>query len=273
MNELKERFPAFWQASGAYLRRAIYARTDLETEVPVGGSRLGGVPDFPAELQWFCRDSGRPLSFLGQINLQEVSPLDEAHELPDRGLLYFFYDYSQEDGGMPWGFDPADRDGFRAYWYDGPMDALSPRQAPEDLDEELIFPQAALQFSAGEELPDPDSDLLLTADLPDEETEDFFDYLDEIEEPGTKLLGHARCQQYGMELQCASVTQGNYLGNGENFLSNPELAKPWRLLFQLDSEDDANMMWGDCGMLYFWMRQEDLQARRFDRAWMILQCG
>jgi len=33
------------------------------------------------------------------------------------------------------------------------------------------------------------------------------------------------------------------------------------------------MMWGDMGMLYFWIRAEDLAARRFERVWMILQCS
>jgi uncharacterized protein YwqG len=33
------------------------------------------------------------------------------------------------------------------------------------------------------------------------------------------------------------------------------------------------MMWGDAGCLYYWIRAEDLRARRFDRAWMILQCS
>jgi uncharacterized protein YwqG len=41
----------------------------------------------------------------------------------------------------------------------------------------------------------------------------------------------------------------------------------------LDTDDDAGMMWGDGGMLYFWIRREDLEKSRFDRCWMILQCS
>ena len=32
-------------------------------------------------------------------------------------------------------------------------------------------------------------------------------------------------------------------------------------------------MWGDVGRLYFWIRDADLRARRFDATWLILQCS
>ena len=46
----------------------------------------------------------------------------------------------------------------------------------------------------------------------------------------------------------------------------------WRLLLQLDSDATANMMWGDSGRLYLWIRHEDLEVRRFDRCWVLVQC-
>ena len=36
---------------------------------------------------------------------------------------------------------------------------------------------------------------------------------------------------------------------------------------------DYELMFGDCGYIYFWIRKEDLAARRFDKCWLILQCG
>ena len=277
MNELQARFPVYWEQAKEYLRNTIYLLPDPEQDCPLGCSKLGGCPDLPPALDWFRRDNGRPLSFLAQINLTDAAPLDDAGELPHSGMLYFFYDNSLEDGGTPWGFDPADRDGFKVYWYDGPCSGLESRPLPEELEElegDTVFTEAALTFRQGQEIPEPESDLLQQCDIPEDEVDDFFSYLDEGEEPGTKLLGHSRCVQSGMELECEAVTRGAYLGRGRDGRPrSAELAKPWRLLFQLDSEDDADMMWGDCGMLYFWIRQEDLQARAFDRAWMILQCG
>lgn len=55
-----------------------------------------------------------PLFFLGQVNFAEVAaqnpPLGD--EMPTRGVLSVFYDVLE----MPWGFDPADKAGFRLVW-------------------------------------------------------------------------------------------------------------------------------------------------------------
>ena len=49
--------------------------------------------------------------------------------------------------------------------------------------------------------------------------------------------------------------------------------KDWRLLLQVDTDEQLGLMWGDCGLIYFWIREQDAAARRFDRAWVILQCS
>ncbi|MEU6720169.1 DUF1963 domain-containing protein [Nonomuraea sp. NPDC046802] len=46
----------------------------------------------------------------------------------------------------------------------------------------------------------------------------------------------------------------------------------WRLLAQFASDDDADMMWGDGGALYWLMTPEDLAAQRFDQARFTWQC-
>ena len=53
-----------------------------------------------------------------------------------------------------------------------------------------------------------------------------------------------------------------------------EAARSWRLLLQVDTDDShSDMMWGDNGCLYYWIRAEDLAARRFENTWMIMQCS
>jgi uncharacterized protein YwqG len=80
-----------------------------------------------------------------------------------------------------------------------------------------------------------------------------------------------------MELECQLVTNGLYTGNPSGY-QDPRRktleagAIDWTLLLQIDSDDRVGMMWGDVGMLYFWIRRQDLASRKFDKVWTILQC-
>ena len=49
----------------------------------------------------------------------------------------------------------------------------------------------------------------------------------------------------------------------------------WVLLLQMGTvtDGDTELMYGDCGLIYFWIRKEDLAARNFDHVRLILQCG
>ena len=81
-----------------------------------------------------------------------------------------------------------------------------------------------------------------------------------------------------MDLECQLVSNGLYCGDSSGY-NDPRRERleagrsDWILLLQLDSDDDAGMMWGDCGMLYFWIKKSDLKDNMFENCWMILQCG
>jgi len=42
-------------------------------------------------------------------------------------------------------------------------------------------------------------------------------------------------------------------------------------LLQVDSDPSVGMQWANAGMLYFWIRRQDLAAKRFDDVWVVLQ--
>jgi uncharacterized protein YwqG len=47
----------------------------------------------------------------------------------------------------------------------------------------------------------------------------------------------------------------------------------WRLLWQIDTDEEApGFMWGDAGILYIVMPDDDLKALRFDRLLFEWQC-
>jgi len=80
-----------------------------------------------------------------------------------------------------------------------------------------------------------------------------------------------------MELECQLVTHGLYCGDPSGYqdpraVSLRDGAKDWRLLFQFDSDDELDVMWGDAGTLYYWVEREAAARGDFSNAWLILQC-
>lgn len=254
-----------------------------------GASKIGGKPYLPADFEWptFTStddDTTRHLSFFCQINLAGVKPFDKEGVLPGRGMLYFFY----ECESMKWGFDAADNGAARVFWFDT-TDLLNcvPLDSPEDIAEEYVIPEIALQFKARKSYPKFEefevySDLEPDWEEYDEVLEKLGVNIDEDPEEH-KLLGYADIIQNEMLTECERTSRGLYCGDPESYRNTPkdveaDIAKhaaDWVLLLQLSTitKGDFEWMFGDCGMLYFYIRKEDLAAMRFDKASFSVQCG
>jgi uncharacterized protein YwqG len=127
---------------------SIRLRPSLEDEgAGIGASRLGDLPDLPIEAEW-PRNDDEPLSFIAQINLQDIRAYDQDDVLPADGRLSFFYDAV---GQSAWGFSPADQ-GSSAILYIPPASPLVRREAPSGLEPSGVFrpvplvPEAELTF-------------------------------------------------------------------------------------------------------------------------------
>lgn len=259
--------------------RIRYHRTDAP-DVPPGGSRVGGGPDVPSDFEWPMHD-GRALDFLLQLNLADLQGFACAPALPAHGTLAFFYDVEEQ----PWGFDPADRTAHRVYWFEDV--SLQRRDA---LDAETAIPPSRLTFRQAWSLPHPysqEGEVLLKqlADKGGEVDED--DYLalvdavagvDIDDGPGGQhhaIGGYSYNLQGDMQLEAQLVSHGIHCGDLSAY-EDPRRAaldagtQDWMLLIQVDSDDD--LMWGDSGVLYCWIRDEDLKASDFSRTWLGLQC-
>lgn len=258
------------------LRRSLRIKTSgctLES-LPIGSSRIGGCPDVPSGFVW-PRYSDLPLSFVAQFNLGDMPRQSLDIPLPQTGSLLFFYDSQQRT----WGFDPKDRGSAVVLYTTQEPNSLTRIQPPEDMPDMGWFKCCKVDFDPAVNLPDAWS-IHYRPELSGEERDNLFEYYDrsQLSGPIHRIGGHADCVQNAMELECQLVTHGLYCGDSTGY-EDPrretlqEGASDWKLLLQIDSDDDAGMMWGDVGRIYFWLRETDLQEQHFENAWQILQCG
>lgn len=268
-----------------------------EGEGPVIG-RFGGAPDVPEGFgwPWFVTDTyvddevkPRPLSFLAQFDCAALAPLDGDGLLPHEGVLSFFYEVVSQR----WGYDPEDGGCARVFWFPDKA-ALRPAAFPEDLGDCCRFPELPIRGWSETEYPSYE-EFAAALDLLEscvKESARPWEAFEEIRKavrggeaappPWHRLLGWPDIIQGNMTQECELVSRGYSTGNGlegipEEIWREIEETSPdnWRLLLQLDNgigTGDFSLEFGDSGSIYFYIRKEDLAARRFDRVWLILQC-
>lgn len=233
------------------------------TVPPPQASKLGGVPDVPPDFVWPVSD-GVPMSFVAQINLQDIAAFDSAVALPKQGMLALFYDAS----GETYGDQLSDRDGWQVAFFTDPtyLVSASPPTASQ-------FRVAS--FTCNEELTivlDPSLDL--PAPLTPEQQQQYDTVVQSVsatfyQEPQRhRMLGYPDAIQDDMRLQCALLTHGQRENPTPAIVRD---AQTWRLLLQIDTDEELGMRWGSSGMLYYWIPEQDMAAAVFNRGWLVLQ--
>ena len=269
-------------------REIAISHHPAQEKLPVGASKFYGTPDLPADFDWpYYKGTdfegvtkNRPLAFLTQINLGEVAQYDRTGLLPKTGVLSFFY----ETVSMEWGFE-LKSEGYARVYYFPETEGLVPTQIPEETKEWSVGEQAltfadavsllssfAYSRRSGKEV-DWDTYNELRAEF-------GYDAAAHEDNP-MKMLGYADEIQNEMEPECELYSRG-IDGDVQEELSEEEEAEivrnaadRWVLLFQMGTveDDETELMYGDCGLIYFWIRKEDLAARNFDNVRLILQCS
>lgn len=261
-------------------RNAIYCELlDGVTAKSLTSSKIGGKPCLPKQQEWFCIDNGvtsYPLAFVAQINLKEVEKYDIEHILPSKGMLYFFYDFMEESIGCY----PEDRNHFEVLYYEGDMSKLEEKDYPPSLEGDFCIPEFSIKFSTHYEVPMCEEYNEITGEKLDY---DEYNTVAEIvnldhdhDQEIFKLLGYADLCQGSMLVECEMVCDGISCGNFDHIPLREKYkdkASDWILLFQVDtiSNSDFELMIGDTGRLYYYIRKEDLRNKRFDRCWFMTQ--
>ncbi len=257
-------------------RPAILVRHAQTTETSFFG---GAPPAFPG-FTWPAR-SGRPLGFLACIDLAALPAGSGLDWIPSDGRLLFYYDMEEQ----PWG-DPKDRDGWKVLYVPASAPINGEAPLPAGLKQEWRVERRFIRFVTASLPPPPDDPAIEALKLSDTETDRYL----ELSAQRYGAFPHHQIggfpdpvQNDDMEMECQMASNEPHGGDesgdrasGDRDPTAPgirEGAGEWSLLFQIDSDDELDVMWGDAGMLYFWVRREDARKHHFDGVWMVLQCS
>ena len=240
-----------------------------DADLPIGTSKMGGVPDVPKDFQWPEWNGFKQL-FVVQINLNDLASFESAKDLPKSGLLSFFFDSQLE----VWGDDPNEHDAWKVFYFND-ADQLGRHSNTSFRQEEgegLLDPCSVTFF---EKITPPSyySEIIQSMGLDEDEHDQYgemvYEYYRGAEDEIMvhQLFGHPLIlQEEEMQSECQRMI---HAANPEKKQSNPD---QWKLLLQIDSDEKTNVMWGDCGILYFWINEEDLKAQNFKAVWTFAQC-
>ncbi|AMV37536.1 DUF1963 domain-containing protein [Planctomyces sp. SH-PL62] len=240
---------------------AIITNAPRDDEPPIGTTRIGGRPDLGDSTEWPRYEDGRPMTFLAQINLAELPEGADRGPLPPAGLLSIFsaWGWQVEDDADPHPpeGDPTP-DWTRIVYAEDPS-TLTRSPTPEGLNEFPAAPGEPVPIIA---LPSSAEEPAVKALEWDEETWNAF--YEAVLNPFTFL----QAMTIGRPLDSKLLGYADFI---QDF--DPAADDGRSLLFQLGSDDQAAMCWGDGGCLYFFADPEGLARGDFSRIHSAFQCG
>ncbi len=276
----KEQLRREWEKMKLGLKEKVSDLTQPAVKLSKSNSRtnskFGGNPRVNDSCFSWPTHDGKPLIFLGQFDLAEIAKKHKYDWLAKSGSILFFYDFEA------WGFDPKNRGRWRVIYQETPKVEVS---FPDGFKKEFVVEESCLMASEIAVLPYYDDASIEMLGLTDEETDLYIEIKEHFEE--FDAHGGLPCHQVGgvpdpiqgndMQFEAEKASKGIYMGDGKEYRKAKKndflLAKEkWRLLFQVDSDDDLKLYWGDLGMIYFWVEKEKSKTNNFEDTWLVLQC-
>ncbi|QMV40072.1 YwqG family protein [Cohnella cholangitidis] len=237
----------YWDVLKPYFEPGVFLTPELvdEDTISIGRSKIGGKPDVPSCFTWpYWRDT--PMSFIAQINLNELPMTSINPNYPGEGLLYFFYVYDSDI----WYEDDFEYDQYSngRVFYVSNISILERANPPEELRDDQVFQSCNVSFNI--ELTIPDSDYIIENKLLNDDEEAIKQYWSQFKPTfrdkhslgiGFRFLGHMDALQFG------------------------GYAESETLLFQADSYDEIGMEWDLSGLLYFFIEKKDFSNLFFEK--------
>jgi uncharacterized protein YwqG len=262
--ELSNQLFAFKETIEATIKPFIEIKAKADSNLRFWQSKFGGFPYLPKNYQYPKDASGHYLSLLAQINFAETPKLEK---FPERGILQFYIS-GGDDSDHVYGssFDELTKqDYFRVLYF-------------EDIVENEDHLMTNFAFLPKADLLPFETSCSLTfamryAPLP------VVDYQFEalilkqnILKPGDNI--YAAFEEYEKRYTSAGHKIGGYPYFTQNDPRHDEKYKAdgFILLFQMDTDDEAKIMWGDCGVGNFFIQEKDMERKDFSKTLYSWDC-
>ena len=252
------------EALAAVCRPALRLVPVPGTDVPVGASKIGGLPDLPPDAEW-PRGQFGPMTLCGQLRLTDTSDLAGFEGWTPRDeLLCFFADLDEDSSEVVGGRVIAAQ-----------LDTLARREAPADIPPASVFMEEAvldlvpvltppMSFDFG-----PD----LEHDFDGDDWKAWGRFYESLG-CGEPIITAGHHQLLGQPWQVGSLDP---VWMGGVRLASPdedpsEGDAPFRLLAQFTNDNAANIEIGDGGAIYFVGRSTDFAVGSFDEVVVFMEC-
>lgn len=248
----------------------------------LGKTKLGGCPDISRNISWAkSKFDNSYLSFLGQINLEEVEGFDEHELLPKKGMLYFFFNLDSGDDGK--------------IMFSREVNELVKAVPPEEFKEEKkslikrlltgkskkrILKESEVEIYKEYGYPSWDSlrleriQKITGTDIKPINAFKEGIFEDSYGEEETTSNHHLLGNYKGIQNEFHELNFVDFKNRNLENLTISEIgeALQWKLLFQFDSDKNLEISWGDWGRIYFFILEDDLKNQNFENIRISADC-
>ena len=242
-------------------------------------SKFGGVPYLPKNVEVPKNKENQQLTLLAQINIEEL-PKNNIYPMKE-GILQFWI---LNDDVLGLDYDTHLGDGFKIIYYKDIDKSVTEEEVLEKYkpykDEDSYFPVEG-EFSLSFKLTDgycTASDdrfsKLFVKEIEKFEKEKGEEYKEIFEKYRKNNLGYNICYDFyeifeeDKNLNDKLFGAGHKIGGYPDYTQNDIRDEEYEiLLLQIDSEETEKneIIWGDCGIANFFIREKDLKELNFDK--------
>ena len=178
---------------------------ETNKEPKIGCSKYGGTPDLPTTLNW-PKFNNRSMVFFAQLNLGDLSILDDSELLPKKGMLYFFSHYKEPENefGAEYLF-LIPKEEYSVLYFDGDIEQLTQSEFPEDVIDLYKFKETPINFELKYYVPVSfETWKLENANLSDNDTNIYDEFISQYDDCESEMILGTPCPiQYGVDYDWA----------------------------------------------------------------------